>query len=218
MPEQAAVFSVPLNVRRSANWAPEPKRAASDAQRRSRNERLVCAPSSIAHFSGRQTNDRSVRERFWAAADAVGLLVPGCSCARRASLGIERLRGHISAVRPCDGPRLDIDCHAREVIGIAQGFKDTSPLAPREVDLSHCSVVECQAQLVLAADLDTDDVMQCSTKTMLRQSIDRLQRLIPSCALPVRRQFVLMQGCPLNQHRLQAPSSAPGLRAEQFPP
>lgn len=72
--------------------------------------------------------------------------MPGCRCARRvlASFGIERLACHVSAVLPSDGARLGVYWHEREVLGIAQPLKDASPIAPCEVDLADCSVVEGQ--------------------------------------------------------------------------
>src|ERR1700720_4061277 len=44
-----------------------------------------------------------------------------------------------------------------------------------------------------------------STKAMLRQSTDRLQWLVSSRALPVRRQLALMQGRPLCDQRKRPP-------------
>src|SRR5665213_4559476 len=84
------------------------------------------------------------------------------SCGRGclASLCIERLGGHVSAVGPRDGASLCVHRCACEVVGITQRLKDTSPLAPCEVDFADGAVIEGQAQSVFAADLDTDDIMQ----------------------------------------------------------
>jgi hypothetical protein len=87
--------------------------------------------------------------------------VPGSDSSRQilAGLYIERLRSHVSAVRPREGAGLYIHSHAREVIGIAQRLESTSPLASREIDIADGAVVEGQAQSLLAADLDTDGIV-----------------------------------------------------------
>ena len=76
----------------------------------------------------------------------------------RPRLGIERLGSHVDAVRPCDRSGLGIDRHAREVGRVPQLLEHAAPLALREVDVADHSVLEREAEPVLADRLDASDV------------------------------------------------------------
>ncbi len=119
-------------------------------------------------------------------------LASGSSRARRvlASLCIERLGGHFSALWPRDGASLGVYGHAREVLGIARRLN--TPRHSRPAESTSPTVPSSKVKRSRYSPLTSTPMTSrsCSTKTILRLGIDRLQRLVLSCALPVRRQLV----------------------------
>src|SRR5262249_16188431 len=63
---------------------------------------------------------------------------------------VQRLWCHVKTVRPDDGACLRIDSYLSEVARVAQGLKDAGPCLRREVDVTDRTVIEQQAQSILA--------------------------------------------------------------------
>lgn len=125
------------------------------------------------------------------------------------SFRVERLRSHVDAIGPCNRPPVGIDPDEGEVGGIAQRLEDTAPVAPAEVDVAHRAVLEAQTQLELANNLDSDDVHELLHAQMLRQRINRLERLLTASSLPIGDQLILMQSRPLRHKCQRAPRQRP---------
>ncbi len=79
-------------------------------------------------------------------------MVLSCLC-------VEGLWSHVEASGPDDRPDLVVHTYLREALGITQLREHSLPLAVVERHVSDGSVLEQQAQLVVASD-DADNVYQ----------------------------------------------------------
>jgi hypothetical protein len=71
---------------------------------------------------------------------------------------VQRLGSHVDAVGPDDGADLRVNPDLGEESLVGQWLEHTAPLASGEVDIAHESVLEGEAQLVIADDIYASDI------------------------------------------------------------
>lgn len=110
-----------------------------------------------------------------------------------AGLLVQRLGRHVEAVGPDDGAALRVDADLGKEALVGKRLGDAPPLATVECHVAGDPVLEGEAQLVVADDLDCGDVDELAGKCTanwlrhgfsLAQRFDRLQGFSVDDALP----------------------------------
>lgn len=127
------------------------ERAVADVGPAPEARRLIAHEGSVRQRATRPLSDsraapNSVSARRGSARVAPGFLV-------------ERLGREIDAVGPSDRAGLGVDSHAREVLGIGEGLQHPAPFPTREFHLANGSVIERQAQAMVADNFDLGNIM-----------------------------------------------------------
>lgn len=113
---------------------------------------------------------------------------------RRLAAVVQEFGGGIEPIRPDDGASLGVHADLAEVLAVAQLLAERAVQQERAVDVPDHAVVERHAQAVAVKRLDVGHLEHAH---MLRQRLDRVERLQRLRESPILREFVGMQARPL---------------------
>ncbi len=125
----------------------------------------------------------------------------------------KQLRRRIEPVGPDDGARFFVDAYLPEVVGVAQRLAEGAAEEECAVDVADESVVESHAETVVVERLGVGDSKHA---VMLRQRLDRNQRLQRLGALPVVCELLRMRACPFADEAQSARRQRPVEDADGF--